>query len=108
MTKRRGRTAGSCGAIRFPWGCVMGYYIVRRVLSVTPTLLGVTFAVFMFVHVLPGDPARLMAGMDATADSLQSVRKSLGLDRPLWVQYGIYLNGWPTGTSVYQIGIRRP
>jgi glutathione transport system permease protein len=70
----------------------MGYYILRRVLSATPTLLGVTFAVFMFVHVLPGDPARLMAGIQATEDSVQLVRKSLGLDKPLWVQYGIYLD----------------
>ncbi len=70
----------------------MGYYILRRVLSATPTLLGVTLAVFMFVHVLPGDPARLMAGIEATEDSVQLVRRSLGLDKPLWVQYGIYLN----------------
>jgi glutathione transport system permease protein len=61
-------------------------------MSATPTLLGVTFAVFMFVHVLPGDPARLMAGIQATEDSVQLVRRSLGLDKPLWVQYGIYLN----------------
>jgi glutathione transport system permease protein len=67
-------------------------YVFRRLLSATPTLLGVTLAVFMFVHVLPGDPARLMAGIQATEDSVQLIRRSLGLDKPLWVQYGIYLN----------------
>jgi glutathione transport system permease protein len=67
-------------------------YIFRRLLSATPTLIGVTIAVFMFVHVLPGDPARLMAGIQATEDSVQLVRQSLGLDKPLWVQYGIYFN----------------
>jgi glutathione transport system permease protein len=44
----------------------------------------------MFVHVLPGDPARLMAGIQATEESVQLVRHSLALDKPLWVQYGIY------------------
>lgn len=68
-------------------------FILRRVSSATPTILGVTIAAFMFVHVLPGDPARLMAGFDATPDSLQLVRQSLGLDKPLWVQYGMYLQG---------------
>jgi len=70
----------------------MTSYIFRRLLSATPTLLGVTLAVFMFVHVLPGDPARLMAGIQATEESVQMVRQSLGLDKPLWVQYGIYFN----------------
>jgi glutathione transport system permease protein len=70
----------------------MSSYIFRRVLSATPTLFGVTVAVFMFVHVLPGDPARLMAGIQATEDSVQLVRQSLGLDKPLWFQYGIYFN----------------
>jgi glutathione transport system permease protein len=68
----------------------MVQYILRRLLSVTPTLLGVTVVVFMFVHVLPGDPARLMAGIQATEDSVELVRRSLALDKPLWVQYGIY------------------
>ena len=70
----------------------MTSYIFRRLLSAMPTLLGVTLAVFMFVHVLPGDPARLMAGIQATEESVQMVRQSLGLDKPLWVQYGIYFN----------------
>ena len=70
----------------------MTSYIFRRLLSATPTLLGVTLAVFMFVHVLPGDPARLMAGIQATEESVQMVRQSLGLDKPRWVQYGIYFN----------------
>jgi len=67
-------------------------YIVRRLFSATPTLFGVTVAVFMFVHLLPGDPARLMAGIQATEESVQLVRHALGLDKPLWVQYGIYLS----------------
>jgi glutathione transport system permease protein len=69
----------------------MPAYVVRRSLLATLTLLGVSVAVFMFVRVLPGDPARLMAGMEATEESVKLVRHFLGLDKPLWIQYGIYL-----------------
>jgi glutathione transport system permease protein len=65
-------------------------YVIRRSFFATLTLLGVSVAVFMFVRVLPGDPARLMAGMEATEDSVKLIRHSLGLDKSLWVQYEIY------------------
>ncbi|HLW49105.1 MAG TPA: ABC transporter permease [bacterium] len=68
-------------------------YLAYRVMSAIPTVLGVTIFVFMFVHLLPGDPARLMAGLGATDDSVQLVRHSLGLDKPLWTQYSIYIRG---------------
>lgn len=55
------------------------------------TLFGVTVAVFLFVHALPGDPARLMAGLQADRAAIEAVRKALGLDKPLWVQYSIYI-----------------
>jgi glutathione transport system permease protein len=47
--------------------------------------------VFIFVHLLPGDPARLIAGPDATLQDIEAVRQDLGLDRPLWWQYRHYL-----------------
>ncbi|MHB8730693.1 MAG: ABC transporter permease [bacterium] len=68
----------------------MPAYVIRRSFLATLTLLGVSVAVFMFVRVLPGDPARLMAGMEATEESVKLIRHFLGLDKPLWVQYGIY------------------
>jgi len=73
-------------------------YVLRRLLSATPTLFGVTVAVFMFVHLLPGDPAQLMAGIQATQETVQLMRHALGLDQPLWVQYGIYLGNLLHGT----------
>ena len=68
-----------------------------------PTLLLVGFLVFLFVHLLPGDPARLAAGPDATPETVELVRKDLGLDRPLPQQFVRFVNGvlhWDFGTSL--------
>ncbi len=65
----------------------MGRYILRRLLYIVPTLFGVSVVVFLIVHMVPGDPARLMAGPDASLEDVALVRSSLGLDRPLPVQY---------------------
>jgi glutathione transport system permease protein len=78
-------------------------YIVRRLLGVLPTLLIVALFVFLFVHLLPGDPARLAAGVDATPETVELVRKDLGLDKPLPQQFVRFLNGvihWDFGTSL--------
>jgi glutathione transport system permease protein len=66
-------------------------YLLRRLALTVPVLLAVTVFVFIFVHLLPGDPARLVAGPDATLQDIEAVRQDLGLDRPLWWQYGRYL-----------------
>ena len=58
-------------------------YIVKRLLGLIPTLLLVGVLVFLFVHLLPGDPARLAAGPDATPETVALVRQDLGLDKPL-------------------------
>jgi glutathione transport system permease protein len=78
-------------------------YIVKRLLGVLPTLLIVALFVFLFVHLLPGDPARLAAGVDATPETVELVRKDLGLDKPLPQQFVRFLNGvihWDFGTSL--------
>jgi len=69
----------------------MGRYILRRLVYIIPTLLGASIVVFLIVHLVPGDPARLMAGPDATLEDVALVRASLGLDRPLPVQYASWL-----------------
>jgi ABC-type dipeptide/oligopeptide/nickel transport system permease component len=66
-------------------------FIIRRTLLLVPMLLGVSVAVFMVLHLIPGDPARLAAGPDATEADVQQIRVNYGLDKPLIVQYGIYL-----------------
>jgi len=78
-------------------------YIARRLLGLAPTLLIVGLLVFLFVHLLPGDPARLAAGPDATPQTVELVRKDLGLDRSLPEQFVRFLNGvvhWDFGTSL--------
>jgi ABC-type dipeptide/oligopeptide/nickel transport system permease component len=66
-------------------------YIIRRLLMFIPMLLGVSVAVFLILHLIPGDPARMAAGPDATDVDIEQIRVNHGLDKPLVVQYGIYL-----------------
>lgn len=66
-------------------------YLVRRLVGTIPVLLAVSAFVFLFVHLLPGDPARLVAGPDATPADVEAVRQAMGLDKPLIVQYLHYL-----------------
>ncbi|MBC7635472.1 MAG: ABC transporter permease subunit [Acetobacteraceae bacterium] len=67
-------------------------YFLRRLAGTIPVLLAVSVFVFAFVHMLPGDPARMVAGQDASYEQVENVRKELLLDRPLWEQYLRYLN----------------
>ena len=67
-------------------------YLIRRLLGMIPTLLIVTVIVFLFVHMLPGDPARLVAGPDADQATVELVRQDLGLDRPLPEQFVRYFS----------------
>ena len=66
-------------------------YIIRRFLIMIPTLLGVTFIVFLMLHFTPGDPAELLMGERASEEALQAIREHLGLNEPLYVQYGMFL-----------------
>ncbi|HWT83448.1 MAG TPA: ABC transporter permease, partial [Candidatus Methylomirabilis sp.] len=62
-------------------------YILRRLIYMTPILFGVSLVIFLILHLVPGDPARLVAGLDATQEDVKIIRSRLGLDRPLPVQY---------------------
>ena len=66
-------------------------YIIRRVLMLIPTLLAVTVGSFLILHLIPGDPARVMAGLEASEEIVESLRHRLGLDKPIYVQYAIFL-----------------
>jgi glutathione transport system permease protein len=65
----------------------MAGYLLKRLLGLLPTLLIVAVLVFLFVHMLPGDPARLAAGPEADQQTVELVRRDLGLDRPLGRQF---------------------
>ncbi len=57
-----------------------------------PTLLGISVLVFFMIHLIPGDPAEMMLGERASEHSLRQVREELGLDKPLYVQYGLFMS----------------
>lgn len=63
----------------------MGRYILRRLISVLPTLLGVTFVIFMFQRLIPGDPAVAMLGEHATQENVERIREQFGLNRPAFL-----------------------
>ncbi len=66
-------------------------YVIRRIFILIPTLLGVSFIVFMMLHMTPGDPAELLLGERATDEALEQIREHLGLNEPLYIQYGLFL-----------------
>ena len=66
-------------------------FIVRRLLLAVPVLLGVSVLVFLILHLTPGNPALVIAGPDAPPEVVKEVEQALGLDQPLYVQYGRYL-----------------
>lgn len=69
----------------------MTQYIIRRLLQMIPITLGILTLVFSLIHLIPGDPAIQIAGEGARPQDIEAVRKSLGLDQPLWSQYVHYL-----------------
>jgi ABC-type dipeptide/oligopeptide/nickel transport system permease component len=66
----------------------MYQYIARRLLLTIPVVVGVSLLVFAMIRLIPGDPARAMAGVNATPEFIEQTRLRLGLDQPLYVQYG--------------------
>lgn len=83
-------------------------YVLRRLLGLIPTLLIVAVLVFLFVHLLPGDPARLIAGPEADAQVIALVRQQLGLDQPLHVQFWRYITHVLQGDFGTSMVSRRP
>ena len=83
-------------------------YIARRLLYAIPTLLGVTFLVFVSVRLIPGDPAVAIAGERATPEHIEQVRMELGLDQPLLTQYGRFLLGLVQGDLGTSLRTRLP
>ena len=66
-------------------------YLVRRLLAAIPVLLGLSVVLFAFVHLLPGDPVAALLGQHATPELTAQIREQLGLNKPLYEQYVIYL-----------------
>ncbi|SPR96763.1 glutathione ABC transporter permease GsiC [Cupriavidus taiwanensis] len=83
-------------------------YFLKRVLGVIPTLLIVAVLVFLFVHLLPGDPARLAAGPEADSATVELVRKDLGLDRPMHEQFVNFFSNALRGEFGNSLRTKRP
>jgi ABC-type dipeptide/oligopeptide/nickel transport system permease component len=82
-------------------------YVARRVLAGVPVLFLVVTAVFFAFQLIPGDPARAFLGPEATPDVVERVRRELGLDRPIVVQYASYLRRLVRGDLGRSIMTRR-
>jgi peptide/nickel transport system permease protein len=66
-------------------------YIIRRLLLMIPVLMGVSLIVFSLVRLIPGDPAELLLGEDYTQEAAEELRAEWGLDKPIYIQYLIFL-----------------
>ncbi len=83
-------------------------YIIKRIIGVIPTLIIVTTFVFFFVRLIPGDPARLVAGPQATLEDVEVVREELGLNKPMVTQYVDYVTGLFHGDLGMSLRTKRP
>ena len=87
----------------------MAAYLIRRLWQMVPTLFGVVLLVFLLFKAWGGDPAEILGGLNATPAQIDAIRGQLGLNRPWWVQFGIFLQqivtfdwgrSWATNESV--------
>jgi peptide/nickel transport system permease protein len=86
----------------------MFIFIIRRLLQMIPVLLGVVLVVFLIMQLVPGDPAVLLAGESASEEQVQEIRRQLGLDKPIMVQYFTYVGDIVTGDLGTSIRSNRP
>lgn len=86
----------------------MSRYLVRRLLLTIPVLFFVSLIVFSLIALIPGDPARIMLGEEASRETLEALRKEMGLDRPLIVRYSIWMSHVLRGDFGRSVRDRRP
>ena len=80
----------------------------RQIVQAAIVLLNVSLVVFVLVRIVPGDPARLMLGMEASEEAVQAARAQFGFDRPLYVQYVQFVGGALRGDLGQSVRFRRP
>jgi ABC-type dipeptide/oligopeptide/nickel transport system permease component len=83
-------------------------YILHRIAMLIPVLFGVTLVSFSLLHMVPGDPAEILGGQEATAEDIARIRKDYGLDRPLFVQYVHFVANAARGDLGISIQSRHP
>jgi peptide/nickel transport system permease protein len=68
-----------------------GQYILRRLVQMIPVVLGITIILFFMIRLIPGDPVTAVLGERATDEAYERLRRSMGLDKPIWIQYLYYM-----------------
>lgn len=86
----------------------MGRYILGRLFSAIPVLLGITVIVFLIMALIPGDPATAILGSYATPENVEKLNRDLGLDKPLVAQYFIWLGNMLQGDFGTSFSLNRP
>lgn len=86
----------------------MRHYTIRRLLQLIPVTLSVTVIIFLMLHLIPGDPAEILGGEEATIEDIRAIREQLGLDKPLVVQYFTYMMNICKGDLGRSMRTRRP
>ena len=82
--------------------------MMKRLLGVVPVVLGVVLLTFLLVHAVPGDPVEVMLGESASSADRMQLRADLGLDQPIYVQFGVYLNKLAHGDLGVSIHSKKP
>jgi peptide/nickel transport system permease protein len=83
-------------------------FLGRRILQTIPVLLGITVITFFLLRLIPGDPARQILGQHYTPKAGAQLRNALGLDRPLWDQYGLFMRRLAHGNLGDSINYQQP
>lgn len=83
-------------------------FLGRRLLQLIPVAIGITIVVFLMLRLIPGDPVRIMLGSRATPEAIASLQRNLGLDKPLWEQYLIFLGNLTRGDLGTSLLYRQP
>jgi peptide/nickel transport system permease protein len=86
----------------------MTRYVLRRLLQAAVLIFFSATLVALFIHMIPGDPVSVILGEDVTPERADAVRRELGLDRPIYVQYGEWLLGLPRGDFGASLTSKRP
>jgi len=86
----------------------MTTYVLRRLLLMLPVAFLVTVGVFMLIHLTPGDPALILLGEDRSPQAIADIHKQLGLDKPIYIQYGLWLGRMAHGDLGRSITTHQP
>jgi peptide/nickel transport system permease protein len=86
----------------------VGIYILKRLFSAIPVLLGITVIVFLIMALIPGDPATAILGSYATPENVEKLNRDLGLDKPLVQRYFIWLGNMLQGDFGRSFALNRP